>query len=412
MNKKEVSDDAIEQIAQHIHERMNRPCYVPIAEVKGNAESAHYFDIVNFQKIDDSDRKFFAIDGSYNSQEFYNGITVGLYTAGYVAYQRGAQICLNNLNDTIILGKSYFPNNILITCNLDSQAVFDELLDLAPVKTFLAFLAKDVNEIWGFGESTKEVVCSSTSKLLSFCQEILEWALVYEIASKDLALTGDFILRDGTLRSPNIKQEFLVKLGEHIYNKGIILLAITKKSPVKLELSSSFKEIDSFLESQRKKKYPSNQTQSEFKKGVWFEVSESVLLNSYNGDMYARKGITGGRGVGLFFAARLDYVEKLQNYDWVVVDINIFNAIPGLRQKKLERDIANLADIFLELTRLTQEHYILGYPYPLVEAHNFVTLKSSFNDEIIQRVKYCLYSQQRLDNVDIENIFLDIHDRF
>lgn len=67
---------------------------------------------------------------------------------------------------------------------------------------------------------------------------------------------------------------------------------------------------------------------------------------------------------------------------------------------------------FLKKTRLTQEHYILGYPYPLVEAHNFVTLKKEFKEEIIRRVKFALYKDQRMDNVEIENLFLDIHGQF
>ena len=37
------------------------------------------------------------------------------------------------------------------------------------------------------------------------------------------------------------------------------------------------------------------------------------------GGMYSRKSLKGGRGFGLFFSARLDYVEKLQNYDWVIL---------------------------------------------------------------------------------------------
>ena len=120
----------------------------------------------------------------------------------------------------------------------------------------------------------------------------------------------------------------------------------------------------------------------------------------------------GGRGFGLFHVARLDYVEKLQNYDWLVVDVNIFDAIPGISKKILRRQVDILRVIFRELTRLTQEHYILGYPYPLVEAHNFISLRKGFKDEIINRVKYSLYKDQRMDNVDIENLFLDIHDRF
>ena len=64
------------------------------------------------------------------------------------------------------------------------------------------------------------------------------------------------------------------------------------------------------------------------------------------------------------------------------------------------------------MTRLTQEHYILGYPYPLVEAHNFVTLKSGFKEEVVNRVKQSMYMNQQMDHVDIENMFLDIHSRF
>ena len=144
----------------------------------------------------------------------------------------------------------------------------------------------------------------------------------------------------------------------------------------------------------------------------WFETSDETLVAAYSGNMYARKEITGGRGFGLFFAARLDYVEKLQNYDWIVVDLNIFDAIPRIKDKVLVRNHENIKLIFKELTRLTQEHYILGYPYPLVEAHNFVTLKKEFKEEIIRRVKFALYKDQRMDNVEIENLFLDIHERF
>jgi hypothetical protein len=128
--------------------------------------------------------------------------------------------------------------------------------------------------------------------------------------------------------------------------------------------------------------------------------------------MYAQKGLKGGRGFGLFFSARLDYVEKLQNYDWVVVDINLFNCSEDAEYEAKQRNITKIQEIFYELTRLTQEHYILGYPYPLVEAHNFVTLKNNFRDEVIKRVKASLYKTQMMDNIDIENLFLDIHDRF
>ncbi len=125
-----------------------------------------------------------------------------------------------------------------------------------------------------------------------------------------------------------------------------------------------------------------------------------------------KKAIKGGRGFGLFIAARLDYVEKLQNYDWLIIDVNIFDAIPKIKEGNLERDVKTLNIILKELTRLTQEHYILGYPYPLCEVHNFISLKKNFKEEIIARLKYSLYKDQRMDNVDIENLFIDTHDRF
>ena len=68
--------------------------------------------------------------------------------------------------------------------------------------------------------------------------------------------------------------------------------------------------------------------------------------------------------------------------------------------------------IFKELTRLTQEHYILGYPYPLVDVHNFVSLKKNFKEETVKKIKLALYKEQKMDNIEIENLFLDIHDRF
>ena len=149
----------------------------------------------------------------------------------------------------------------------------------------------------------------------------------------------------------------------------------------------------------------------------WFETSDSVLLGAFPArndanKMYIKKDVKGGRGFGLFTVARLDYVEKLQNYDWLVADVNIFDAIPSIENNKRDRNMDKLSMIFKELTRLTQEHYILGYPYPLVEVHNFVSLKKDLKEEIIKRVKFALYKEQRMDNIEIENLFLDIHDKF
>lgn len=428
MNKKEIPDDTIAIVARHINERNNRPSKIPIITIDGETETPHYFEIISFDQIDDSKSQFFAIDGSYNSQEFYNGLSLGIYTAGYVGFKDGKQIRLNDSTDPIILGKGYYPENILITNDEHRNAIYNELLSLEPVKKFFEFLNADEMQIFPFG---KEIIISSLSKLLSFCQEILEWALVYEISNLPLIQKGDFILRDGTLRSNNIKQEYLVKLSKFVYEKGIHIIAITKNSPIKLELSSTFKKIDNYLQDEYKPKYPFVTQNPRWQKlCCWLEVGDDILLSAYpeagqrkdmqagkissvtKTSMYAKKSLTGGRGFGIFFVARLDYVEKLQNYDWVVADLNIFDVIPSVESNDKKRDIETIKKIFFELTRLTQEHYILGYPYPLVEAHNFVTLKNHFNDEIIKRVKYSLYKDQRMDNVDIENLFLDIHERF
>ena len=202
-----------------------------------------------------------------------------------------------------------------------------------------------------------------------------------------------------------------------MHEKGISIVAITKNSPIKMELSYTFRQIDNYLQNELKYEYPFIQKEPKRQKlCCWFEVPDAVLLSAYGGKntnaMYARKDIKGGRGFGLFVVARLDYVEKLQNYDWVVADINIFDAVPGIEEGNLKRDMKKLNYIFRELTRLTQEHYILGYPYPLVDVHNFVSLKKDFKEEIIKKVKFALYKEQKMDNIEIENLFLDIHDRF
>jgi len=191
------------------------------------------------------------------------------------------------------------------------------------------------------------------------------------------------------------------------------LVAITKQSPIKMELAYTFKQIDNYLQDQLKHEYPFVAKDPKRKKlCCWFEAPSPVLRAAYQGDMFVKKAIRGGRGFGLFMAARLDYVEKLQNYDWIIADVNIFDAIPGIADGVIDRDQTTLSLIFKELTRLTQEHYILGYPYPLAEVHNFISLKKNFKEEIIARLKYSLYRDQRMDHVDIENLFIDMHERF
>jgi hypothetical protein len=298
-----------------------------------------------------------------------------------------------------------------VTHNEHLFAIYDELLTLPPVVELIKFFGAEPKEIFPFN---RDAICQSLSNLLSFCQEVLEWALVYEVAKSDKVKPTDLILRDGALRTPNIHQKYLIKLGKFVSKeRNLLLIGVTKNSPVKVELSYTFKQIDSYLQDKLKPQYPFTQKDPKRQKlCCWFEVPDSVLANAYSGDMFAKKALSGGRGVGLFFAARLDYVEKLQNYDWVICDVNIFDAIPGIEQNNFKRDYDKLKALFYALTCFTQEHYILGYPYPLVEAHNFVTLTADFKEEVINRVKHSLYSTQHMDHVDIENMFLDIHSRF
>jgi hypothetical protein len=409
-----IPQNAIDSIAQHINQRNNKQYNIPVVGSTSNPETPQIFEIIPFGHIDETDLSFYAVDGSSNSHSFYNGVSLGIYRGGYVCFQSGRKMRMNKHNDPVILGQSYTPQNILITCEEHLYAIYDELLTLPPVANFMTFLQATPEEVFPYN---RDLICSTISTLLSFCQEIVEWSLIYEIACRNETKKGDFILKDGTLRSLNIKQEYLVKLGDFLSNqKQFHLIGITKDSPIKIELAYTLKQIDSYLQDKLKPRYPFSESDPKRQKlCCWFEVPDAVLLNAYgsrSSGMFIRKALRGGRGVGLFFAARLDYVEKLQNYDWVIADVNIFDAIPGIRENNLTRDMNKLQSLFTNLTRATQEHYILGYPYPLVEAHNFVTLKSDFKEEVISRVKHSLYSTQYMDNVDIENLFLDIHSRF
>ncbi|MGA9047607.1 MAG: hypothetical protein WB588_01285 [Dehalococcoidia bacterium] len=236
-----VPQKAIDSIAQHINIRNNKQYGIPTVGDKSNIETPQIFEILPFDEIDKTDANFYAIDGSSNSHSFYNGISIGLYRGGYICFHEGQQIRQNDHTDPIILGQSYTPQNILITCDEHLVAIYDELFTLPPVKRFLEFLDSTQDKIFAY---SRDLICSTISNLLAFCQEILEWSLIYEIANRPEIKEGDYILKDGTLRSLNIKQEFLVKLGKYLsIEKKIILLGITKNSPIKLELTYTFKQI-------------------------------------------------------------------------------------------------------------------------------------------------------------------------
>lgn len=408
-----IPDDVINGVAAEIHSKTHKDYKIPVIGVPDNLETPQTFEIMAFDQIDSPTVRFYAIDGSRNSHTFYNGISLCFYQAGYVCFQKGQQVRLNTSTDPVVLGKLFHGTKMLVLSERDLGEIYDEFLALPVVAALISFYDDEPEDIFPY---KKDLIISSTSTLLNFCQEVLEWACLLDIATNCPVEAGDFILRDGALRSLNVKQRYLVKLGHLLNTKGMRVVGVTKQSPIKTELAYTYSKIDIYLQSKLKLAYPFKAKDPKRQKlCCYFEVRDDVLEAAYSGSgssMYAKKDIHGGRGFGLFFTARLDYVEKLQNYDWVICDLNIYDCIPGIANKDLPRDAKAIAEIMYALTATTQEHYILGYPYPLVEAHNLVSLTGDFKGEAIGRVKNALYASQQMDHTDIENLFIDLHSRF
>ena len=132
MSQKEIPDSAIEIVAEHINSRSNKPHGIPPVGTESNIETPQIFEILPFGEIDDCDRRFYAIDGSYNSEEFYNGLAIAIYGAGYICFQHGKQVRMNSLDDPVILGQAYHPENILVTNEDHLSAIYDELQGKLP----------------------------------------------------------------------------------------------------------------------------------------------------------------------------------------------------------------------------------------------------------------------------------------
>jgi hypothetical protein len=410
MSSFEIPENVIASVAAQIHAKTNKDYQIPIVGVLGNLETPQVFEIMPFSDIDQQPPRFYAIDGSRNSHSFYNGVSLAFYQAGYVCFQRGRQIRLNTGDDPIVFGKVFNGNKMLVLNEKDLSDIYDECLALPVTNRLLAFWGDKPKDIFPY---EKDVLIRSISSLLGFCQEVLEWACIYDILENSPLDQGDFILRDGPLRSLHVRQRYIVKLGHLLHSKQVHTVGVTKQSPIKTELAYTHSKIDVYLQSKLKPTYPFKMRDPRSQKlCCYFEVRDDVLETAYQGGEYSRKDITGGRGFGLFFSARLDYVEKLQNYDWLVCDLNIYDCIPGIANKSVTRDPETISRIMYMLTATTQEHYILGYPYPLVEAHNLVTLTHDFKQQAIARVKAALYASQQMDHTDIENLFLDLHTRF
>lgn len=408
-----IPDSVIAGAAAEIHSKTNKDYKIPIVGVPDNLETPQVFEIMPFDEIDSPTARFYAIDGSRNSHSFYNGIALCFYQASYVCFHKGQQVRLNDGADPIVLGKILHGTKMLALGERDLGDIYDEFLTLPAVSALLSFFDASPDEIFPY---EKEVIIRSIGTLLGFCQEVLEWACLYDISQHHPLDPGDFILRDGALRSLNIKQRYLVKLGHLLHERGAHVVGVTKQSPLKTELSYTYAKIDNYLQAKLRPSYPFKANDPKRQKlCCYFEVRDDVLAAAYQGassNMYAKKDIHGGRGFGLFFTARLDYVEKLQNYDWLVCDLNIYDCIPAIANKNLDRDAKTIAEIMFALTATTQEHYILGYPYPLVEAHHLASLTADFKEEAIARVKNELYAAQQMDHTDIENLFIDLHSRF
>jgi len=408
-----IPENVIEGVASQIHARTNRDYHIPTVGTATNLETPQVFEIMPFGEIDSQNARFYAIDGSRNSHTFYNGVTLCFYQAGYVCFHRGRQMRMNATDDPVVLGNIFHGDKMLVLNDKDLSDVYEEFLSMPPTTALLSFFGDTPQDVFPYG---KGLVTASSGTLLGFCQEVLEWACLYDILKNAPLDPGDFILRDGPLRGLNIKQRYLVKLGHLLHTKKIRVVGVTKQSPIKTELAYTYSKIDNYLQSKLKPQFPFKAKDPKSQKlCCYFEVRDDVLEAAYQSsgsNMYAKKDITGGRGFGLFFTARLDYVEKLQNYDWLICDLNIYDCVPEIANKDATRDATTVAAIMGALTSTTQEHYILGYPYPLVEAHNLVSLTGDFKQEAIARVKSALYSSQQMDHTDIENLFLDLHSRF
>jgi len=71
MKQETIPDNAVNLVAHHINERSNKNYSIPVIGNPNNSETPQIFEIIPFDKIDNTDINFYAIDGSYNSQQLY-----------------------------------------------------------------------------------------------------------------------------------------------------------------------------------------------------------------------------------------------------------------------------------------------------------------------------------------------------
>ena len=76
MSSFEIPDDVIGGVASQIHAKTNKDYKIPVVGTSQNIETPQVFEIMPFSEIDRRRSRFYAIDGSQNSQTFYNGISL------------------------------------------------------------------------------------------------------------------------------------------------------------------------------------------------------------------------------------------------------------------------------------------------------------------------------------------------
>jgi 6,7-dimethyl-8-ribityllumazine synthase len=84
-----IPDNVIKAVAAQIHAKTNRDYHIPVVGVPGNLETPQIFEILPFEQIDSRNARFYAIDGSTYSHDFYNGVSLCFYQAGYVCFHQG-----------------------------------------------------------------------------------------------------------------------------------------------------------------------------------------------------------------------------------------------------------------------------------------------------------------------------------
>jgi hypothetical protein len=275
MSSFEVPDSVVSATAAQIHRKTNKDYQIPVVGTADDLETPQVFEIMPFERIDHQESRFYAVDGSRNSQTFYNGVCICFYQAGYVCFHKGKQIRLNSTDDPVVLGKVFHGDKMLVLSEKDLSDIYDEFLSLPPVAALLAFWADSPENIFPY---KKDIVIASVSTVLSFCQEVLEWACIYDILQNAEVSSGDFIFRDGALRSLNIKQRFLTQLGYLFHSRNVHIVGITKQSPIKTELSYTYSKIDNYLQAKLKPNFAFKATDPKSQKlCCYFEVRDDVL---------------------------------------------------------------------------------------------------------------------------------------